>query len=148
MDVILLKNMDRVGDKHEVVTVKDGYGRNFLIPKGFAIIANPTNLKRLEEIKAKEKEEEDKRINEYQEMATRLEGQSLKIGVKAGTTGKIFGSITNVQIASQLREQLNIDIERRKIVLPEEVKEIGTYTAEINFHPEVKSTIDFELIKE
>lgn len=148
MDVILLKNMDRVGDKHEVVTVKDGYGRNFLIPKGFAIIANATNLKRLEEIRAKEKEDEDKRINEYQEMAAKLEGQSLKIGVKAGTTGKIFGSITNVQIASQLREQLDIDIERRKIVLPEEVKEIGNYIAEINFHPEVKATIDFELIKE
>jgi large subunit ribosomal protein L9 len=148
MDVILLKNMDRVGDKHEVVTVKDGYGRNFLIPKGFAIIANATNLKRLEEIRAKEKEDEDKRINEYQEMAAKLEGQSLKIGVKAGTTGKIFGSITSVQIASQLREQLDIDIERRKIVLPEEVKEIGNYIAEINFHPEVKATIDFELIKE
>ena len=148
MDIILLKNLDRVGDKHEVVSVKNGYGRNYLIPKGFGLIANATNLKRLEDLKAKEQAEEDKKIAEYQDLATKLEGQTLKIGVKSGTSGKIFGSITNVQLASQLREQLEIDIERRKIVLPEEIKEIGTYTAEINFHPDVQGKIDFELIKE
>jgi large subunit ribosomal protein L9 len=148
MDIILLKNLSTVGDKHEVVTVKDGYGRNYLIPKGFGIIANDTNRKRLEEIKVKAKEDEDKRISEYEEMAAALEGQTLKIGVKAGTSGKIFGSITNVQIAAQLREHLDIDIERRKIEMPEEIKEIGTYTAKVNFHPQVSSNIQFELVQE
>lgn len=148
MDLILLKNLDRVGDKHEVVSVKNGYARNFLIPKGLGFIANDTNLKRLEELKAKEQAEEDKSIAEYEEIVTKLEGQTLKIGVKSGTSGKIFGSITNVQIASQLKEQLEIDVERRKVVMPEEIKEIGTYTAEINFHPEVQGKIDFELVKE
>ena len=143
-----MKNLDRVGDKHEVVKVKDGYGRNFLIPKGLAIIANGPNLKKLEDIKTKEKAEEDKRVSEYEAMASQLEGKTLKIGVKAGATGKIFGSITDVQITSQLREQLDIDIERKKVTLPEEIKEIGTYTAEITFHPTVKSQVDFELVKE
>ncbi len=148
MELILLKNLDRIGDKHEVVTVKDGFGRNFLIPKGFAIIANGTNLKKLEEIKAVAQAEEDKKVNDYQAMAAQLEGKTLKIGVKAGATGKIFGSITSVQIASQLREQLNVDIERRKIEIPEEIKEIGKYTANITFHPSVKGSIEFELVQE
>jgi large subunit ribosomal protein L9 len=148
MELILLKNLDRVGDKHEIVNVKDGYGRNYLIPQGLAIIANKPNLKKLDEIKAKEQAEEDKRVSEYQAMAAKIEGQTLKIGVKAGATGKIFGSITNVQISSQLREQFDIDIERKKVELPEDIKEIGTYTAQINFHPTVQGAIDFELIKE
>ena len=148
MELILLKNLDRVGDKHEVVKVKDGYGRNYLIPQGLAIIANTPNLKKLDDIKAKEQAEEDKKVSEYQAMAARLEGQTLKIGVKAGATGKIFGSITNVQIASQLREQFDIDVERKKVELPEEIKEIGSYTAQIHFHSTVKGSIDFELIQE
>ena len=148
MELILLKNLDRVGDKHEVVTVRNGYGRNYLIPQGLAIIANASNLKKLEDIKAKEQAEEDKRVSEYQAMAAKLEGQTMQIGVKAGATGKIFGSITNVQIASKLREQFDIDIERKKVELPEEIKEIGTYTAKINFHSSVSANVDFELVKE
>ncbi len=148
MELILLKNLDRVGDKHDIVTVKNGYGRNFLIPQGLAIIANTSNLKKLDAIKAKEQAEEDKKVSEYQAMAAKLEGKTLKIGVKAGATGKIFGSITNVQISSQLREQFEIDIERKKVELPEEIKEIGTYTAQVNFHPTVKGSIDFELVQE
>lgn len=148
MEIILLKNLDRVGDKHEIVTVKNGYGRNYLIPQGLAIIANASNLKKLDDIKAKEQAEEDKKLSEYQAMAAKLEGQTMKIGVKAGVTGKIFGSITNVQIASKLRELFDIDIERKKVELPEEIKEIGTYAAKINFHPSVVGSIDFELVKE
>ena len=148
MELILLKNLDRIGDKHEVVKVKNGYGRNFLIPKGLALIANSVNLKKLETLKAKEQAAEDKRVSEYEAMVVQLEGKTLKIGVKAGATGKIFGSITNVQIASRLREEFEIDIERKKIEIPEDIKEVGTYTAEISFHPTVKTSIDFELVKE
>ncbi|MEE9440099.1 MAG: 50S ribosomal protein L9 [Saprospiraceae bacterium] len=148
MELILLKNLDRVGDKHEIVSVKNGYGRNYLIPKRLGIIANATNLKKLEDLKTKEQAEEDKKISDYQAMAAKIEGKTLKIGVKAGATGKIFGSITNVQISSQLREQFEIDIERKKVELPEEIKEIGTYTAQIHFHASVKASINFELIQE
>jgi len=148
MEIILLKNLDRVGDKHEVVTVKNGFGRNYLIPQGLGIIANATNLKKLDDIKAKEQAEEDKKVSEYQAMAAKLDGQTIQLGVKAGATGKIFGSITNVQIASKLRELYDIDIERKKVELPEEIKEVGTYTAKINFHPSVVGSVDFELVKE
>jgi len=97
------------------------------------------------------KEEEAKetaRLEEYRELAAQLEGKTLKIAVKAGTSGKIFGSVTNVQIHHALKDQLNLDIERKKIVLPEEVKTMGTYQAEINFHKDLKSVIEFELVQD
>ena len=148
MDVILLKNLSTLGDKHDVVTVKNGYGRNFLIPRGLAVIANKSNLAKLDELIAKEKAEEDKRVEEFKEMLVKLEGQTLKIGVKAGTSGKIFGSITNIQIANALRDQIDIDIPRKKIELEEDIKEIGTYTAAIHLHEQVQGSVSFELVKE
>lgn len=148
MDIILLKNIDKLGDKHDVVSVKPGYGRNFLIPQGVAVIANKDNLKKLETIKADEEAKEAVRLDEYKQIAEKLSGQSLKIGVKAGTSGKIFGSVTNVQVARALREQQNLDIERKKIVVSEDIKELGTYTAKLNLHKEVSTSIDFELVAE
>jgi large subunit ribosomal protein L9 len=148
MEVILLKDIEKLGDKHEIVKVKPGYGRNYLIPQGLAINANPVNRKKLEGIIAEEEAKEIARLGEYKELASKLEGQSLKIGVKAGTSGKIFGSVTNVQVAAALKEQLGMDIERKKIILPEEIKEMGTYTATIQFHKEVSGKIDLELVQE
>ena len=117
MDIILLKELDKVGGKHEIVKVKDGYGRNFLIPQGLAIVANAGNRKMLNELVKQEDKKESKRLDEYKEMAAKLDGVTLKIGAKAGTSGKIFGSVTNVQIANALKEQAGIEIERKKIVL-------------------------------
>ncbi len=148
MDIILLKDLDKVGAKHEIVTVKNGYGRNYLIPQGIAIIANETNRKKLDAIKQKEQQELEKVLEEFKTIATQLEGKTLKIGMKAGQSGKIFGSVTNVQVAAALAEQLNIDIERRKIELPEEIKDLGTYTAVLNLHPEVKPEVAFEVVAE
>ena len=122
MDIILLKELDKVGGKHEIVKVKDGYGRNFLIPQGLAIVANAGNRKMLNELVKQEDKKESKRLDEYKEMAAKLDGVTLKIGAKAGTSGKIFGSVTNVQIANALKEQAGIEIERKKIVLEEEKK--------------------------
>ncbi|MCB0641307.1 MAG: 50S ribosomal protein L9, partial [Phaeodactylibacter sp.] len=96
MEIILLKDIDKVGDKYEVVTVKNGYGRNYLIPKGLAIIANDANRAKLDEHKKKEEAERLKRVAEFQTIADKLEGKVLRIGAKAGTSGKIFGSVTNV----------------------------------------------------
>lgn len=140
--------MDPLGFKHDVVTVKNGYGRNYLIPQKMAVIANADNLKKLDAIVAKEKAAELARMEEYQELAKSLEGKSLKIGVKAGTSGKIFGSVTNIQVANALRDQLSVELDRRKIELEEEVKEVGTYSAKLNLHPEVQTSIEFSLVAE
>lgn len=148
MEIILLKDLGKVGDKHEVVTVKNGYGRNFLIPKGLGLIANKTNLVKLDKIKADAAAIEEAKLDEYKQMATQLEGKKLNIGVKSGTSGKIFGSVSNIQIAAALKDQLGIEIERKKIELPEEIKELGTYQATLKLHSQVTSVIDFELIKE
>lgn len=148
MEIILLKDIDKVGDKYEVVTVKNGYGRNYLIPKGLAIIANDANRAKLDEHKKKEEAERLKRVAEFQAIADKLEGKVLRIGAKAGTSGKIFGSVTNVQIAAALQQQFEVEVERRLIEVPEEVKELGTYTVVLKLHPEVNPKVSFEVVAE
>lgn len=148
MDIILLTDIEKVGEKHEIVTVKDGYGRNFLIPQKMAIIANEANRKKLDELKKREAEQEAQKISEFQKVAEQLEGKVLKIGAKAGASGKIFGSVTNVQIANALKEQFDVDIERRVIEMPEEIKELGAYKAQIHLHKAVDINIDFEVVEE
>lgn len=143
----MLQDVEKVGDKHTVVKVKDGFGRNFLIPKGLAIIANKANRGRLEEMLRHEAAKESKLVDTYKEMAKKLVGQTLKIVVKAASTGKIFGSVSTVQIAQTLKDQLGLEVERKKISLPEEVKTLGTYTANVNFHKDVPATIAFEVIE-
>lgn len=148
MDIILLKDIDKVGGKHEIVKVKDGYGRNYLIPQGLAVVANAGNRKMLAELVKQEDRKEVKRLDEYKEIASKLSDVTLKIGAKAGSNGKIFGSVTNVQIANALKDQAGVEIERKKIVLEEEVKAIGTYTAKLNLHKDVQSSVAFEIIEE
>lgn len=148
MEIILLKDLDKVGDKHEIVNVKPGYGRNYLIPQGLAVNANAANRKKLDAMIAEEEAKETARLDEYKVMAAKLDGQVLKIAVKAGTSGKIFGSITSVQIAQALKEQFDLEVERKKLHLPEEVKEIGTYTVDIHFHKELHKKVEFELIQD
>ena len=148
MEIILLKDLDNVGDKHDVVTVKNGYGRNFLIPQKLAVIANPTNLAKLDALKAEEEAKEAARVDEYKQMAEKLEGQTVKIGVKAGTSGKIFGSVTSIQLSQAINDQFGLEIPRKKINMPEDVKEVGTYSAELVLHKEVTTNLDFELVAE
>ncbi len=148
MEIILLESIDSLGYKHDIVNVKPGYGRNYLIPQGFGVIANDTNRKKLEKILEEEVAKENARVEDYKEMATKISGQSVQIGVKSGTSGKIFGKVTNVQIAAAIKEKFDIDIERKKIDLAEEPKEIGEFKATINFHPDVVEELSFELIKE
>ena len=148
MEIILLKDIDKVGDKHEIVTVKNGYGRNYLIPQKLAIIANAANRVRLDDLKKSEEAEEAKKIGFYQEIADKLKGEVIKIGAKAGTSGKIFGSVTNVQVAQALKDQFDVEIERKKIDLPEEIKNIGAYKVILNLHKEVTAEVDFEVVEE
>ena len=147
MEIIMLQDIDKVGDKHTLVKVKDGYGRNFLIPKGYAIIANKTNRARLDEMLRHEAAKESKLLDTYKELAKKLEGKTLKIVVKAASTGKIFGSVSNLQIAQALKEELGVEVERKKIILSEEVKNLGTYSANVLFHKEVPATISFDVVE-
>ncbi|MCB0638031.1 MAG: 50S ribosomal protein L9 [Lewinella sp.] len=148
MDIILLSDVEHVGYKHDVVTVKDGYGRNYLIPQGMAIIANATNMARLDEMKRREDALEAKRLGEYQAIADKLADKVLKIGAKAGTSGKIFGSVTAIQVIAALKDQFDVDIDRRKVELPEEVKELGAYVMKLNLHKEVQPDLHFEVVAE
>jgi large subunit ribosomal protein L9 len=148
MEVILLDNVDKLGDKHTIVKVKDGYGRNYLIPQGVALIANATNRKRLNEFIKREEATEAKRVGEYQEILEQIGDTVIKVAAKAGASGKIFGSVTNVQLAAVLKEQFGIDLDRRKIILPEEVKNLGTYVAQLELHKEIKGELRFEVVED
>jgi large subunit ribosomal protein L9 len=148
MEIILLKDVDKLGYKHEVVTVKPGYGRNYLIPQGFALMANKSNMARLAELRRQQENKENQMLDEYKEIAEKLNDITLKIGAKAGTSGKIFGSVTDIQLAQALHETHGIEIERRKIEMPDEVKNIGSYTAKAKLHKEVEADIKFEVVEE
>lgn len=148
MDIILLKDLDKVGNKHDIVNVKNGYGRNYLIPQGYAIVANASNRKQLNEVIKQEEAREAKKLDVYKAIADQLKDVVLRIGAKTGTSGAIFGSITNVQIANALKEQCNLDIERKKIVIEDEVKTVGEYTAKINLHKELQASVRFEVTEE
>lgn len=148
MDIILLQNLDKVGEKFDVVNVKNGYGRNFLIPKGLALIANDTNLRRLEDLRRRQAAKESKMKGEYETMANSLEGKMLKIIAKAGTSGKIFGSVTSIQISQAIKEQFGLEVSRKKIELKDEVKNLGEYKATLNLHEEVVKELDFEVVTE
>lgn len=148
MDIILLQDIEKVGYKYDVVTVKDGYGRNYLIPQGMALIHNDTNSRRLADYRAREERAEAKKLGFYQDIAKQLEGKTLKIGAKAGTSGKIFGSVTNIQVMNALKEQFNVEIERKKIVLPTDVKTVGNYEVVLNLHKEVTTNVAFEVVAE
>ncbi len=121
MEIIMLQDVEKVGDKHTVIKVKDGFGRNYLIPKGMGIIANKTNRARLDEMLKHEASKEAKLVGTYKELAQKLDGKTLRIIAKAASTGKIFGSVSNVQIAQALKDQLGIEVERKKIHILEEV---------------------------
>jgi large subunit ribosomal protein L9 len=148
MEIILLNSIDKVGKKHEIVTVKDGYGRNFLIPQGMAMVANASNRKKLEQIKKAEERRLSVKLGEYQEMASKMKDAVVKIGAKTGTSGKIFGSVNALQLSKAVQEQFGMEIDRRVIAIQGEVKELGTYTASVDLHPEVDFTLTFEVITE
>jgi len=147
MEIILLKNIEKVGRKFEIVKVKDGYGRNFLIPQGLAIVANKVNRNNLDSFKRQENSKLNKQLDAFKEVAAKLKGQVITISTKVGTSGKIFGSVTNIQLANALRDQLEVQVDRRDIIMPDDhVKMVGKYTAELDLHPDVEAKIAFEVI--
>ncbi len=149
MEVILKQDIQNLGYANDVVNVKSGYARNYLIPNGLAITANATNKKVLEENLRQKAFKEEKVRKEAETLAKALEGITVKIGAKAAETGKIFGSVNNIQIADAIQQQFKYDIDRKKIVVDgESIKELGTYSAEIRLHKDVKVNISFEVFAE
>lgn len=148
MDIILKDDFPGLGHKDDIITVKDGYGRNFLIPKGFAILATATMRKVHAENLRQRAHKEEKIKNEALDQAKKLEGISLTIGAKTSTKGKIFGSVNPIQISEALKKA-GFEIDRKKITLKDDlIKEIGKYVANIKLHREVEVEIEFEIVSE
>jgi len=149
MKVILKEDVQGLGYTNDLVSVKNGYGRNFLIPQGLAILATEPNKKvRAEDLKQKAYKE-DKIRKEAETLLKALQDVTVKIGAKAGTSGKIFGSVNALQIAEALKAQFKFDIDRKKIIVDgDSIKEIGTYKAKIKIHKEITAEINFEVIAE
>lgn len=148
MEVILLQDVKKLGQKDDIVNVKDGYGRNFLIPQGYAIAATPSAKKMHQENLRQRAHKEEKIKLAAQETAQKLEGINLVVGTKASSKGKIFGSVNTIQIAEALKEK-GFEIDRKSITLPDEqIKEVGKYKAVIKLHRDVKVEIDFEVVPE
>lgn len=148
MEVILTQYVDNLGAKNELVKVKNGYARNFLIPQHLAVEATPGNRKQLEEKRKQFKKKEEKMLAEINNVKAKLAEAPLKIGAKTGTSGKIFGSVTPLQISRAITEQKGYEIDRKKISIPDEVKEIGTYKAVIEFGSGQSAEVEFEVIGE
>jgi large subunit ribosomal protein L9 len=149
MEVILKQDIKSLGYKDDIINVKAGYARNYLIPQGLAIAANETNRKILAEVKRQRAFKDEKILKEAETLGKALEGLTLKIGAKAGTSGKIFGSVNDIQISQALKDQHNFDIERKMIEVDgDSIKELGNYKARIKVHKEVEVEINFEVVEE
>ncbi len=147
MQIILLDHIDKVGEKHEVVTVKDGYGRNYLIPQGLAIVANRANLAKLEGMKKVAEKKEAAMLSTYQGYVSQIAEQKVSIAMKVGESGRLFGSVNAQTIADRLKAA-GIPVEKRNIILPEDIKLVGSYEATVKFHPTVQTTLPFEVVAE
>jgi large subunit ribosomal protein L9 len=148
MQVILIQDVNNLGGINELVTVKDGYARNYLIPQKQAVEASSSNLKMLEERKKQMAKKEEKLLAEITKVVAVLKDGPLKVGAKTGTSGKIFGSVTSIQIANAIRNQKGFEIDRRRIQILEEVKELGSYKAKIDFGKGNETEVDFDVVGE
>jgi len=148
MEIILLQDVHKLGQKDDLVHVKDGYGRNYLIPRGYAMAATPSAKKTHAENLKQRAHKEEKIKAVAQELASKMAGLSITVGAKTSSSGKIFGSVNTIQIAEALKEK-GFEIDRKSISLPEDqIKEIGKYKALVRLHREVKVEVDFEIVAE
>ncbi|MGV8877980.1 MAG: 50S ribosomal protein L9 [Sphingobacteriaceae bacterium] len=147
MEVILKQDIKNLGEKDDVVNVKPGFGRNYLIPKGFATMATVSARKVLAENLKQAAFKQEKIRKDADAIAARLEGVKLSIGAKAGESGKIFGAINSIQIADALKKE-GFEVDRRRITFETEPKFIGEYIANLNLHKEVKVQVPFEVVVE
>jgi large subunit ribosomal protein L9 len=148
MEIILIQDVDNLGAKNEVVKVKNGYARNYLLPRQLAVENSPSNKKQLEERLKQVRKKEEKMLAEINNVISRLKEAPVKVGAKTGTSGKIFGSVTSLQLSRAIREQRGYEIDRKKIQIIDEVKELGTYKATIDFGSGHSTELEFEVTAE
>lgn len=146
MEIILKDDIKGLGYKDDIVTVKPGYGRNYLIPQGLAVIASPSNKKMAEENARQAAHKAEKVKNDAQAIADKMGDLTLEIPAKAGESGKIFGAVTTLQVADSLKER-GFEVDRRKIYFNQDIKNLGEYTAEIDLHKEVKKEITIKVVE-
>jgi large subunit ribosomal protein L9 len=148
MEIILLQDVANLGSKDDIVTVKDGFGRNFLIPQKFAILATPSSKKVLAETQKQRAHKEAKLKDQALQLAEALKTVALVIGAKTSSTGKIFGSVNNIQVAEALKEK-GFEIDRKQIAIKEDaIKEVGKHTAKVKLYRDVVVEIEFEVVAE
>jgi large subunit ribosomal protein L9 len=149
MEIILKQDVTGIGYKNDLLKVKDGYARNYLIPNGLAVVATESRKKELAELRRQQAFKEERIKNEAETVAKALEGTELKIGVKAGTSGKIFGSVNNIMVANAIKEQKNMEVDRKTVELNEDhIKEVGKYKAKIKLYKDVEVEIDLDVVSE
>ncbi len=147
MEVILTQDVKKLGEKDDIVTVKPGYGRNYLIPQGQAILATESARKVLAENLKQAQFKQEKIKKDAEAMAAQLADVKLSIGAKAGETGKIFGAVNTIQVSDALKK-LGFEVDRRRITFDSDVKVVGEYVANLNLHKEVKVQVPFEVVAE
>jgi len=148
MEVILKQDLENIGFKNEIKVVKPGYARNYLIPRGFAVAATIVNKKVLSETLKQRAFKEEKIVGEYQQIADALQNTTIKIGAKVSSKGKIFGSVTTLQVAEGIHNEGYV-VDRKNISIKEDaIKELGQYNAHIKLHKDVAFDLNFEVIKE
>ncbi len=148
MQVILIKDVDNLGGANELVNVKNGYARNFLIPQRFAVEASNSNMKQMQERQKVQAKKEAAMLAEINQVIAKLAEGPVKLGAKTGTSGKIFGSVTSIQLSRAIRDQKGYEINRKHIIMPDEIKELGAYSAKIDFGNGKEAEIFFEVIGE
>jgi len=148
MEIILLQDIVNLGYKDDIVQVKNGYARNFLFPKKMAVVANSSNKKSMEEKKRQQQAKYDLMISGLKETAQKISDATIKIGAKTGTSGKIFGSVTTIQLAEAIHEATGVQIDRKRIKILDDIKALGTFKAGIELHRDVSCEIEFEVIGE
>lgn len=147
MEVILTQDVQGLGYKNDVVKVKSGYGRNYLIPKGIAMVANASNRKMIEENIRQAAHKAEKLRKDAEELSKQIGELELEIGAKVGESGKIFGAITTLQISDALKEK-GFEIDRKRINFNSKVKEVGEYMVTLDLHKDVKKEVPFKVVAE
>ncbi len=147
MEVILQKDVKSLGKKGDIVNVAEGYGRNYLLPRGLAIEATAGNIKQVKVEKQTQKKKKERVVEEAQAIASRIDGQKLQIATKVGESGKLFGAITSQEISDRLKKQYKVEIDKRRIELPEPIKNLGKYNIKVRIHPKIYAEIIVQVIE-
>jgi len=148
MEIILTQDVENLGSYNEVLKVRSGYARNFLIPRGLALVANAANKAIIAQKVKQYQAKQEKVMAELRTLAEQLNNAVITVGAKTGTSGKIFGAVTTLQVVDALKKQKSIEVDRKKVTLADDIKMLGTYAATILLHKEISVSINVEVVAE